>query len=211
VFIGTLVRPAMMQLRLDWQGLKELPRALRAFRGGDDHLLSTFSRMLEDHGFHLVGAHDVAPEFLMPEGQLGRVSPDDRAREDIARALALLAATGPFDVGQAAVVADGHVIALEAAEGTDMMLARVVEMRHAGRVTSPPGVGVLVKAPKSTQDHRFDLPALGPKTIEGVASAQLAGVAMVAGAAIVANAERVKTLADAANLFVIGVAADARS
>lgn len=205
VFVGTLLRPSLAQVRLDWATVKAFPRIMRAFRGGDDHLLSGIGRIFEDHGFHLRGAHEVAPEILVSEGALGRRLPTPRDTADIARGLAVLAATGPFDIGQAAVVADGHVLALEAAEGTDRMLQRVADLRRDGRIRAPAGAGVLVKAPKPTQDRRFDLPTIGPSTIEGIARAGLAGVAVTAGSVIVAEAERVGKLADEAGVFVAGV------
>ncbi len=206
VFIGALARPAISQIRLDWTTLREVPRLLRAFRGGDDRLLSGVGGIFEDHGFRLVGAHEVAPEILVPAGALGRHSPGERERRDIDLALALLAAIGPYDVGQCAAVADGHVLAIEAAEGTDRMLDRVAALRREGGVHSPPGVGVLVKAPKPGQDRRFDLPSIGPQTIEGVARAGLAGLAVVAGSTIVAEPDRVVRLANEGGLFLIGVA-----
>ena len=70
------------------------------------------------------------------------------------------------------------------------MLARVAELRRNGRIRSPLGAGVLVKAPKLGQDHRIDLPTIGPQTVEGAAAAGLAGIAVVAGATIVAEPER---------------------
>ena len=87
------------------------------------------------------------------------------------------------------------------------MLARVAEMRANGRVRAPAGSGVLVKAPKPRQDRRFDLPSIGPQTVEGVARAGLAGIAVVAGATIIAEPERLVAAADRANIFVIGVPA----
>jgi DUF1009 family protein len=152
-----------------------------------------------------VAAHAVAPEILLPQGPLGSRLPGERDRADIARALALLAATGPYDVGQAAVVADGHVLAIEAAEGTDRMLERVAALRQEGRIRVAAGVGVVVKAPKPQQDHRFDLPSIGPQTIEGLARAGLAGLAVVAGGTIVAEPERVARLAEQHGVFVVGV------
>ena len=56
VMIGTLVRPTVRQLRLDFETLRVMPRIIRAYRGGDDHLLSGVGRILEDYGFRLVGA-----------------------------------------------------------------------------------------------------------------------------------------------------------
>jgi hypothetical protein len=69
------------------------------------------------------------------------------------------------------------------------------------------GRGVLVKAPKSRQDLRFDMPALGPQTIAGVEKAQLAGIAVVAGQTLVAEPQIVVTAAERAGLFVVGVPA----
>ena len=205
VFIGTVLRPSLAQIRLDCETIKTLPAIFRAFRGGDNHLLSTLGRILDGHGYRLIGAHEIAPDILVPEGPLGRLAPSPRDEADIALALALLRATSPFDVGQAAVIADRHVLAVEAAEGTDRMLERVAELRRQGRIQTKPGTGVLVKAAKIGQDHRFDLPTIGPKTVEGVGRAGLAGIAVVAGATIMAEPQEIVRRADAAGVFAIGV------
>jgi Uncharacterized protein conserved in bacteria len=185
VFIGTLVRPALTELRLDWGTLRVISRLLTAFRGGDDHLLSGIGRILEQDGFRMVGIKDVAPDLLMPEGCLTRAAPDPNAAADIAKGREVLGALSPFDIGQAAVVIDSHVVAVEDIEGTDGLLARVARLRDEGRIRARPGRGVLVKAPKSGQDLRFDLPTIGPRTIDGVAAAGLGGGAIVAGNTIV--------------------------
>jgi DUF1009 family protein len=207
VFIGSLVRPALWQIRPDLKTLMMMPRIAAAFRGGDDHLLSSIGRLVEREGFRLLGAHEVAPEILMPEAALGRVQPSERDCFDIASGLDYLRAAGPYDVGQAVVVAGKHVLAVEAAEGTDAMLARVADMRASGRVRTPSGSGVLVKAPKRGQDKRFDLPSIGPQTVEGVARAGLAGIAVVAGSTIIAEPVALTAAADRANIFVIGTPA----
>jgi UDP-2,3-diacylglucosamine hydrolase len=205
VFIGTISRPPLWRLRFDWGTLRIVPRMAAAYRGGDNHLLSGVAQAFEQQGFRLVGAHEVAPEILMPAGMLSKRQPNAQERSDVAQALRLLEAIGKFDVGQAAVVADNHVLAVEGAEGTDKMLERVAELR--GRRIGAPG-GVLVKAPKPGQDWRFDLPSIGPQTVEGVARAGLAGVAVLARASIVAEPQRVTALADAHNIFVAGANAD---
>lgn len=209
VFIGALVRPALWQVRFDFKTLMVLPQIIAAFRGGDDHLLTSVGKIFEQNGFRLVGAHEVAPEILVPEGTLGALAPSAADRADIAKGLAFLRATGPFDIGQAVVVADNQVLAVEAAEGTDQMLTRVAELRANGRIRLPVGRGVLVKAPKPGQDHRFDLPSIGPQTIEGVHRAGLAGVAVAAASTVIAEAAAVVATADQAKLFVVGVSRDA--
>ncbi len=208
VFIGGLVRPAISEVRLDWTTLRAIPEIVRAFRGGDNHLLSHVARLIERQGFRMRGVAEVAPDLLMPEGSITRRKADDeQTRADVAKGRGVLRALSPFDTGQAAVVIDGHVVAVEDIEGTDALLARVARLRIAGRVRARPGRGVLVKAPKTTQDLRFDLPALGVKTVEGVAAAQLAGIAIVAGQTILAEPQALVEAADKADVFVIGMPA----
>lgn len=204
VWIGSLVRPSIWQVRFDWSTIKLIPRIAAAFYGGDDYLLSNVAKLVEEKGFRVLGAHEVAPEILVPQGVLGRAQPSEQDRADIALGLDYLRATGRFDVGQGVVVASRHVLAVEAAEGTDGMLARVAKLRASGRLRGKTS-GVLVKAPKPGQDHRFDLPSIGPTTVDGAARAGLSGIAVAAGGAIVAEPERLLQAADRANIFVLGV------
>jgi DUF1009 family protein len=207
VFIGTLVRPALSEIRLEWGTLRVIGQVWAAFRGGDDHLLSGIGRIFEQDGFRMVGIKDVAPDLLMPEGCLTRATPGPDAVADIARGREVLRALSPFDIGQAAIVIDGHVVAVEDIEGTDGLLARVARLRAEGRIRASASRGVLVKAPKSGQDLRFDLPTTGPRTVEGAAAANLAGIAIVAGNTIVVEPQAMIEAADAAGLFVTGLPA----
>src|SRR6266540_4207357 len=208
VFIGNLIRPSLREIRLDWQTIRLMPRIARLYRGGDDRLLSGIGRIFEEHGFRLLGAHEVAPELLIPEGALAQRRPSGRDAADIALGFALLDAIGPFDVGQAAVVADNRVVAVEAAEGTDEMLTRIAELRRKGRLHAPIGAGVLVKAPKPSQDRRFDLPSIGLGTVERVAAAGLAGIAVRTGGVLITEPNAVAAAAEQAGIFVVGVPAD---
>lgn len=205
VFIGGVVRPALSEIRLDWGTLRAIPVIAAALRGGDDHLLTGISGIFERHGMRVVGIKDIAPELLMPEGSITRISPDADAISDIAKGRELMQAISPFDVGQAVVVIDGHVVAVEDIEGTDGLLARVARLRSEKRIRAKPGRGVLVKMPKVQQDLRFDLPTLGPKTIDGVIAAGLAGIGIVAGHSLVAEADAMTAKADRAGVFVTGL------
>ena len=207
IFIGSLVRPALSEIRLDFTTLRVVGRVWAAFRGGDDHLLSSIGRILEQDGFRMVGIKDVAPDLLMPEGCLTRNVPDESATADVAKGRDVLRALGPFDVGQAVVVIDGHVVGVEGIEGTDGLLARVASLRAEGRIRAKTARGVLVKAPKSGQDLRFDLPTIGPRTVEVAATASLAGIAVVAGNTLVVEPQVMIEAADAAGLFIHGLPA----
>ncbi len=203
VLIGGVVRPRIRELLLDLEGLRFAWRVVQPFRGGDNHLLSQLLAQLESYGFTIRGAHEIAPQIVVGVGPLGSRRPGAAEQADIARALAVLNANSPFDVGQAAVVAGNRVLAIEGPEGTDQMLARVAAMRRGVR-----GTGVLVKAPKAGQDRRVDLPSIGPRTIDAAASAGLAGIAVLAGSSIIAEPDRFAREADRANLFAVGVRAD---
>jgi hypothetical protein len=207
VFIGKLTRPALSEIRLDWGTLRVARQVWAAFRGGDDHLLSGIGRILEQDGFRMVGIRDVAPDLLMPAGCLTRVTADAQAEADIAKGRDVLGALSPFDIGQAVVVIDGHVVGVEDIEGTDGLLARIARLRAQGRIRAAVKRGVLVKAPKHGQDLRFDLPTIGAKTVDGVRDAGLAGIGVVAGATQIVDPQTVIAAADAAGLFVTGVAA----
>jgi len=207
VFIGTLTRPALSEIRLDWGTVRVLKQVWAAFRGGDDHLLSGIGRILEQDGFRMVGIRDVAPDLLMPAGCLTRAAPDGQSSADIATGFEALGALSPFDIGQAVVVIEGHVVGVEDIEGTDGLLARIARLREQGRIRAAVNRGVLVKAPKSGQDMRFDLPTIGPRTVEGARAAGLAGIAIAAGSTQVVDPQAMIAAADAAGMFVTGVQA----
>lgn len=204
-FIGNLVRPSFKDLRLDWHAVRILPQILQGLRGGDNHTLLATARVFEDGGFRVLGLRDLAPGLLMPSGCLTRTQPDAASLNDAAKGREVLRAISPFDVGQAVVVIDGHVVSIEDIAGTDVLLARIKALRESGRLRAKPGHGVLVKAPKQGQDLRLDLPALGPQTIRGIAEAGLSGIAVMAGHSVVAEPQAMIEAADTAGVFVIGL------
>ena len=205
IFVGSLVRPALSEIRFDLRTLFVAPKIYASFRGGDDHLLTGVAGIFEESGYRVVGVKDIVPNLVMPSGNLTRSGPDNATVADIDKGLSLLRALGPFDVGQAVVVIDRNVVAVEDIEGTDGLLARVAQLREKGRLRSKPGLGVLVKAPKVGQDLRFDLPTLGPRTVEGAAAAGLSGIAIVADHTLIAEPQLVVATADKAGLFVTGL------
>jgi UDP-2,3-diacylglucosamine hydrolase len=206
VFIGSLVRPRLWQIRFDLKSLALLPYIARIFRGGDNRMLSAIALYFGKQGIRVRGADEVAPGLLMPEGVIGKRRPDAADEEDIAFGFSLVRTLGPFDVGQAAAIARKRVLAIEAAEGTSGLLANVAAMRKNGRLRLPKRAGILVKAPKPNQDRRVDLPAIGVETIKDAAAAGLKGIAVEAGGCLVADADALVRAADAAGLFVVGIA-----
>lgn len=185
--------------------------ALRAISGGgDDRLLRGALVLLEDNGHRVVGIHDVAPDLLSPEGQLGRLAPDLAAQASIATGCGILAALAAYDVGQAIVVAAQRALAVEGPEGTDRMLARARALgrKPFGLGAAQPGT-VLVKLAKTGQDLRVDLPAIGPRTVKAAAAAGCAGIAIQAGYTLIIDRDATVAEADRAGLFLIGLRIEA--
>ena len=205
VFIGSVIRPRLSQIGLDWRSALLIPRLAKIFLGGDNKLLSGVAKIFEEHGYILRGAHEVAPQLLIPEGIATNLQPSAAQREDINVGMALLRAIDRFDVGQAVVVAGKRIVAIEGAEGTEGLLARVREMRRGGRLNLRDREGVLVKAPKPSQDRRLDLPAIGADTVAQAKAAGLAGIAVEAQGLLVLDAQKFIEAADAAGIFVAAV------
>ena len=208
---GTVSRPDFADFKPDLAAMRYLPGTIRAAKRGDDALLRHVMGIFESRGFKIVSAQDLCARLLATEGQLGAVPISAAHRDDTLRAVQVATLIGREDIGQGAVVADGVVLAVEAQEGTDAMLARVAELPAAIRGDATRRAGVLAKRPKPGQDTRVDLPTIGPRTVELAAKAGLAGIIVEAGQAFVIDANMVAELADRAGLFVVGLppAADA--
>jgi DUF1009 family protein len=205
VMIGPVRRPSLLDLRPDAEGAKLLARVGRAAFAGDDGLLAAVMRVLTEEGFRVIGAHDILREAVAPSGVLTRTAPDAQAMTDINRGVQVARLLGSADVGQGCVVQQGLVLAVEAVEGTDAMLARAGALRRDGIG------GVLVKLVKPGQDKRADLPTIGLDTIRHAAAAGLRGLAFEARATILAEREACLAAADAAGLFLIGLDAETLS
>jgi DUF1009 family protein len=199
VLVGPVRRPSLLDLRPDAEGARILGRIGRAAFAGDDGLLAAVVRVFAEEGFRVLGAHQILDEALGPAGLLSRAAPDAVAMADISRGIAVARALGAIDVGQGCVVQQGMVLAVEAAEGTDAMLARCRGLAAPGRG------GVLVKLVKPGQDRRTDLPTIGPETLRRAAEAGLRGVAFEAGGTILAERDAAIEVADAAGLFLLGL------
>jgi hypothetical protein len=205
VIIGGVKRPDLKSVRLDLGAIRNLPLLISLTVGGDDSVLKNVVRFFEAKGLKVIGAHEAAPELVAPVGPLGSHRPGDDVKRDIDRGLKVTRALGLLDVGQAAVVVRGHVLAVEAAEGTDRMLERASELRQWGERARGRREGALVKASKPGQDLRVDMPAIGPRTVERAAAAGLAAIALEAGRVLVAERHEVERLANEAGIAILGV------
>jgi hypothetical protein len=206
VLAGAVTRPGPLAIGSVFSAYRNREDLARILSAGDDRLLRGVVDLIEEAGFTVAGAQEIAPSVLAPEGVIGAVALKEAAIADVERGRALLAAMGPWDVGQAVVVSSGRVLAVEGPEGTDATLARVVDLQRRKRVKLDGQGGVLVKIPKPGQDVRIDLPAIGPRTVEKVRAAGLSGIAVKAGGVVLVDRAEIVRAADKAGLFLMGFA-----
>lgn len=204
---GIRKRPDVRTLKLDWGGVKALPQVLVFMLGGDNTVLSGTIELFERHGITVLGAHQIAPQLLATPGPIAGRKPGARDLDNVRLAFSGCKALGNLDIGQAAVAEAGRIVAVEAAEGTDEMLARIVRMRQIGRMPPEGKHGVLVKTMKPGQEARADLPAIGPMTVEAVVAAGLRGIALEAGRSIILERPKTIGLARKAGVYIYGVEA----
>ena len=204
VFAGLVSRPDLQTLKPDWRGAMALPRIMAEMGKGDDALLRAVLNEFERDGFKIIGADDVLQDLLAPVGLMTGTAPSESQQHDVETGLRVTAQLGALDIGQGAVVCDGLVLAVEAQEGTDRMLARVAELSTDIRGTKGKRRGVLVKRAKPQQERRVDLPTIGLRTIEGAAKAGLAGVVVEAGGALIIDKPSVIAACQEAGIFLLG-------
>ena len=211
VFAGGISRrPKLGALKPSLALLKFLPRALAALAKGDDGMLRALAAAVEALGVRVVGAHQIAPDLLAPEGPMTSTSPQKSDWRDLEAAAQAARAIGVLDIGQGAVAIGGRAIALEGVEGTDGMLERVKELRSHGRLAAKKR-GVLVKCAKPGQELRMDLPSIGPDTVTMAHAAGLAGIGVEADRSLVLDMANVIGEADRLGLFVVGLPPERRS
>ena len=203
--IGGLGRPEFSDLRLDWGGIKRIPQILGFLKGGgDNHTLSGVIGLFEQEGLRVVGVDSFAPELLAASGPMNAVAFPGTSADDLALAQKCLGDLSAYDCGQSIVIDNKRIIAIEALEGTDLMLGRVAELREKGRWRAKGPAGLLVKAPKAGQDLRVDLPAIGPNTVSAAIKGGLRGLALAAGRVLVLDRAELAAQAEKAGLFLFG-------
>jgi len=196
---GRARRPSLTSLWPDAWMARTVARMGKALFGGDDAVLRAGIAILVEEGFEIIAPQSLLGASSAPAGLLAGPAPDELAREDIRRGIAVLRAMAEADVGQAVVVQQGLILGVEAIEGTDALLARAGELRREG-----PG-GILVKLAKTGQEMRVDAPVVGPVTVQMAEAAGLRGIAIEAESTILAERAAMLKAAEAVGIFVLAI------
>ena len=202
--VGYIPRPNNLRDYLDFQYLNPqtlslLFKSIGILRGGDASLFKKINSLLENKGYKVIGASEIAPNLTLKEGLYSSKRVSKVEFEDIKKAQQCAEMTGYLDIGQAVVVKNGRVLAIEAVEGTDAMLERVTCLGG----TSIKRGGVILKSAQINQDKRVDMPTIGPDTIKNIVKANLSGIAITADDVIVLDFQQVIEIIEDNNLYFI--------
>ena len=197
VMVGGVKKTHLFAIRPDFRALT----LLRRMNGRkDDMILRALASELEAEGIQIRESTFGLKGLLVEEGVLSRRSPTKSERRDIEFGWEIAQAVGKLDIGQCVVVKDRVVVAIEAVEGTDEAIRRGGALANGG--------AVVVKRFKPQQDSRFDLPSIGPGTIEVMAQCGASVLAVEAGKALFLDRAQALAAANKAGIAVVGVTSD---
>lgn len=200
IFVGSLSKPDILNLKVDAMGAKLLAKIAKDKIFGDNKLLSSVTKFLEEQDFNVIGVDAVLKDLVVPAKVFTNLLPNEQDKSDIELAIKVIKALGELDVGQGAIVDNGVVIGVEALEGTDELISRCAILKR-----SKTNSGVLVKLSKPGQELRMDLPTIGINTIKNIHKAGFKGIIIEANRAIFLDQEEVIDYANEHNLYVSSV------
>jgi len=185
--VFTTVRPDLRTLAIAGR--------LRAFK--DDAILREFAAELEREGIRIRESTFGLNGILVEDNVLTKRRPSKKEWDDIRYGWEVAHEIGRLDIGQCVVVKDRVIVAVEAVEGTDQAIRRGGELAGEG--------AVVVKRCKPQQDLRFDLPAVGPRTIQAMVSVKATALAVEAGKSVLLDRQEMFSLAERAGIAIVGI------
>jgi len=196
--IGYIPRPNMSAY-LNLSNILFYLKFRNIMNSGDSSLFNNLIKFIEGKGYNIIGAHQISDNLTLTKGLYSITKIVGKENDNIKIANYIANKIGDLDIGQSVVVARERVLAVEAAEGTNSMLKRIIDLR----IASPDKGGVFFKTSQNIQDKRVDMPTIGPKTIDLVIKANLSGIAITQGDVIVLEYDKIIKLINENNLFFI--------
>lgn len=200
IFIGAVNKPNFSNLKVDAKGTVLVAKILANKILGDDAVLSTVIKYFQKQGFKILQINDLLDDIVSKKGALTTAKPDKSDLKNIEIAKKAIQHFAKFDVGQAVLVAQKQIIAVEALEGTDNMIKRASTLK-----TDYQNNAILVKMKKPNQSAKADLPTIGLKTIENCAKNNIKGIAIEAKKTLIIDKEKVIAKANENNIFLIAI------
>ena len=194
IMAGQIAPKNLFDLRPDFAALLLLAKLKER---NAETLFGAVADALAKENVELLPATAFLEDFIAPAGHFAGPKPRRRVHDDMAFGLRIAKEVSRLDIGQTVVVRNGTVLAVEGFEGTNEAIKRGALL---GR-----GQAVAVKVSKPNQDFRFDVPVIGPLTLEAGAAAGLSALVVEAGRTLLVEPERLRALADEHKISIIGV------
>ena len=201
ILAGGVKKPNFYKLKVDFRGSILLGKILKNKLLGDNALLTTIINYLEKFKYEIISVNKFLPNLHLSLGNNNDIEFNKKLNNDIEFGIELINNLSPFDVGQAVIIQNNRVIAIEAAEGTDKMIIRCKDLID----DNPNYPAILVKLKKVAQDNRVDLPTIGVETINNLIASNIRGIVLDAKNAIVINKEEVIRISEQNNIFIYGI------
>jgi UDP-2,3-diacylglucosamine hydrolase len=182
-------------IRPDWRLVKLLAGLLHK---NADSLIGAVAKVLEDEGIQLVDSTLLLKPLLAPAGAVTKRKVNSDEQRDIEYGRRIAHALASLDLGQSVAIADRACVALEAMEGTDAMLRRAASLVEGKRLT-------LVKASSRRRHLLFDVPVIGPGTIDVMIETNTTALAVDAGRTLMLDREELLAKANAAKIVIVGM------
>ena len=185
IFIGKVRRPNLDSYKTDGEIEKYINLILSSFLEGDGAVLNVIIKIFREKGYNVLPANSISNKFILQKSEIhnAEISSDKR---DIAKSIKILNALSKYDNAQSLVCVNGHIIGIEAVEGTDELLKRSYVL-------------------KKNQSKLIDLPVIGPKTLTLIKKSNLNGLAINRKYTIIENKHKTLKLLKDLNLRIYDV------
>ena len=194
-FLGKVHKRVLLQLhKFDARAIELLKAAQRL---NDDEVMLLIVKEFEKSGITVLDQTIFIKNLMIPAGVLGKLKPTKEQLEDVNYGFWLAKEMGKIDVGQSVVIKDKMIMAVEAIEGTDMCIKRGAKLAKKD--------AVVVKVSKPSQDKRFDIPAIGLKTLKTMQRYKANLIAVEANETIIVDQEKVIQYADDNGIVIMAV------
>lgn len=206
ILIGAVNKPNFTNIKVDKKGAILLSKILAKKILGDDSVLKTVIEFFEKEGLKVLTINQLLTNIVPKEGVLTKLGPDNNDQENIKIATKAIKTMSDLDIGQAVIVAQKQIIAVEALEGTDNLIKRCAELKPEFKQGA-----ILVKLTKSSQTKKADLPTIGLDTIKNCYNCGIKGIVIEAGTTLILNQDQVIKAADDLGLFIASIQRPGRS
>lgn len=194
-FLGKVHKRVLLKLHKFDKRAIELLKSIK--RLNDDEVMLLIVREFEKHNITVLDQTIFIKNLMIPSGVLGKYKPTEEQMQDVNYGFWLAKEMGKVDVGQSVVIKDKMAMAVEALEGTDKCIRRGAKMARKN--------AVVVKVAKPSQDKRFDIPAIGLRTLQTMKKYKASLIAVEANETIIVNQEEVIKYANKHNIVIMAV------